>query len=443
MAPEIRHTDMSKLECCPPLKKVENCDSLDIKYRLPFRPRIGEEGKVIPVEVLLHFRLRRCSDGLALGDLAYSTTLLPGEKVRIRTSDRHTRFSYDTETNLAYHHEVTSEESFFMAGMANAVSDLSIVEKSAVSSHFSESSTSAGGGIGISLFGLEIGGGASGSSYSASSAHQFARSVSRHAETSSRHMELGVRSASSTSIGEVERRTHAEGESESHYEASTRLIENLNRCHAVTYFFYKLNKLQIVTFELVAIERRVEDPAAPTGAVPNLRFPSAKVSVLPRSVAATAKNRLEVERNDRVSFAEAGDKLTAAQPYWTTARLMTVTPQEPFSDDDQRTAIEAVDKELVSKGLLNEKTREPDETIKKEVYWRREFTLPTAGIIVKTCLDECNACEPTLRDEILIDLERKKLENQMLSKQVELLEKSQEYRCCPQGMVEEEGDDEG
>jgi hypothetical protein len=55
-------------------------------------------------------------------------------------------------------------------------------------------------------------------------------------------------------------------------------------------------------------------------------------------------------------------------------------------------------------------------------------------------VDECNTCEPTLKEEIRLDLERKKLDNQMLEKQIELLEQSQEYRCCPTGEEEDNGD---
>jgi hypothetical protein len=46
-------------------------------------------------------------------------------------------------------------------------------------------------------------------------------------------------------------------------------------------------------------------------------------------------------------------------------------------------------------------------------------------------LDECNICEPELMREIELDIEHKKLENEFLKRQTELLEKSQEYRCCP------------
>ena len=441
MTPITKSTEMSKLECCPQLEPVENCDSLGIMYRLPFRPRVGPEKRLIPVEVVLHFRLTRCSGELALGDLAYNTTLLPGEKVWIRTSDRHTRFSFDTETNLAYRHETTSEESFFMAGMANAVSDVRIVENAAASSRFNESSFSGGGGASLDLFFFEIGGGASGSSYSAYSASAFARSVSRHAEASSRHVELGVRAASSTSIGEVERRTHAEGESESHFESSSRVFENRNRCHALTFLFYKINKIQKLTFELVAIERRVDDPASPTGAVLNPRTPTFKVSVIPSNVAATAKNRLEVERNERESRAEMKERLAVSGPQLASAMVF-APQQQPFTVADHKAALDQVDKELIEEGLLDEKTREVSGRVRAQLRWERTLSLPTAGMIVKGCLDECNVCEPTLQEEIRLELDRKKFENQMLAKQIELLEKSQEYRCCPMGMEEQKEEEE-
>lgn len=57
-----------------------------------------------------------------------------------------------------------------------------------------------------------------------------------------------------------------------------------------------------------------------------------------------------------------------------------------------------------------------------------EFSLPTGGVIVKGCLDECDVCEPIVK-------ERLQLENDLLRKQIELLEKTQEYRCCPPAPV--------
>jgi hypothetical protein len=52
---------------------------------------------------------------------------------------------------------------------------------------------------------------------------------------------------------------------------------------------------------------------------------------------------------------------------------------------------------------------------------------------VRGCLDECMVCEPELMRETELELERKKLENDLLKRQIELLDKAQEYRCCPEG----------
>ena len=44
---------------------------------------------------------------------------------------------------------------------------------------------------------------------------------------------------------------------------------------------------------------------------------------------------------------------------------------------------------------------------------------------------DCDICEASLSKEIELDLERKELENQRLKREIELMEKDQEHRCCP------------
>src|SRR5271170_7848129 len=111
---EDSSTTTATIGCCPQLEPCEVCDVLNFTYRLPFRPlaAAGDQRQVVPVEVTLHYRLTRCQGPLSLGDLMYSTTLLPGEKVRLASSDRHTRFSFDSESKLSYLNETTSEESY-------------------------------------------------------------------------------------------------------------------------------------------------------------------------------------------------------------------------------------------------------------------------------------------------------------------------------------------
>jgi hypothetical protein len=434
---------LEKVECCPPLEECAVCDVLDFRFRLPFRPVVGANRRPVSVEVLLHFRLTRCSGPLSLGDILYSTTLLPGEEVRLFTSDRHSRFSFDTETDLAYRHQTTSEESFYMAGMANAVSNVNVNERAGATSSFHSSSVSGGGGLGIDLGFISLGGSASGSSYDARSASTFARSLSQHADSSSRHVEVATRAASSTSVGEVHTRTHTEGESEDQYESSSRVFKNPNRCHALTFLFYKLNKCQTIRWELVGIERRVDDPAAPTGVELNDPPPFTGVSVIPHGLLATSSKRLETERLAAASVAESatGPALGAAARFRAVgafASVASAVAAEALPTNLRQAALEAVDKELVAEGLLAAVGGDATGEARERFGWEREIALPTAGVIVKGCLDECDVCEPSLDREIELELERKQLENELLKKQIDLLEKSQEYRCCPEGEEETE-----
>jgi hypothetical protein len=181
--PITEPTSLKAAGCCPTLSPCGSCDELDFVYRMPFPtvvalPAGGQQ--TVPVEVTMRFRLERCSGPLTLGDILYSTTLQPGEQVRLASSDRHTRFSFDSDTQLSSRQYTTSEESFYLAGMAQAASSLSVVSGGAQSSTFHDSSTSGGGSAGLDLGIFSIGGSLSGSSYDARSASTAAaRRVSR------------------------------------------------------------------------------------------------------------------------------------------------------------------------------------------------------------------------------------------------------------------------
>jgi hypothetical protein len=419
--------------CCPALEPCVTCDQLDLSYRLPFRPvvSVGDSRQVVPVEVTLHFRLSRCTGPLSLGDLVYSNTVLPGEKVRLFTSDRHSRFTFDSETNLSYRQETTSEESYYMAGMAYQMSNLTLLDTTKASSSFSQSSVSGGGGAGIDLGIFSIGGSASASSYNSHSASSLARNLSQHAESSSKHVELGTKAASSTSVGEVATRAHQQGESEDQYESASREFANPNHCHAITFFFYRINKCQTIRFELVSIDRRVEDPAAPTGVLLNTPKPATGVAVRSSLVLATANARLDVASRAKASVAvEQGDSSSAglASAQFRSSALFAAG--EALTVNLQKAALAEVDKELAAEGLLD-KNGKPNAEFVTAVSWEKQIALPTPGLLVKGCLDECTICEPELEQKIALELERIQLENELLKKKISLLEKSQEYRCCP------------
>ncbi len=416
-------------DCCPVLENVQQCDVLDFRYRLPFRPRLAANLGVssVRVEVVLRFRLERCPGPLTQGDLAYTTTLLPGEQVRLFTSDRRTRFTLDTESKVAYRNQSMSTESYYMAGMAQSMSNLSILDQSKATNDFSESSFGGGAGGGFSLFGLiSFGGSVQGSSHNSHSISTFTRALSEHAESSSRHVETGTHAANSISIGEVESRTHTETESQDQFESASRTFTNPNKCHALTYYFFRVNKSETVRWSLESIERHVIDPAAPTGVELNPPPVAGGVSATPIGVLASAKDRLEVESRARASVAAAAGSQAAIS-----AAAPVAADQAALPEKVVLAALAAVDKELVAAGLLDPKTGEVSDAAKKQYGWERTIVLPTPGVMVKGCLDNCDTCEPNLDKSIELDLERKQLENDLLKKQIELLEKSQKYRCCP------------
>jgi len=437
----------SAVPCCPELLAEPCCDRLTFDYRLV--NRVGD----IPVEVKISVLFERCPGPLSLGDLVYSTTLLPGETVRLFSSSRKNRFTFDSESQVSYRHEQTSEESYYMSSMSRFMSDLSIRDD-VESDRSSSGSFKTDGSVSGALESFFVGPSASASgSYNAASSFDFMRELSSHAESSHERSEQGTRAASSVSVGEVQSRSHAEGESESTFESATRTISNRNRCHAVTYFAYQINKTQIVRFKILAITRRVIDPAGDSKvAVLPPRF-AGEVSVIPLAVLATDTRRVAVESVARGSAAAdragivsgGGDSVQAVQSSaqgqlfgLRTQAAQRFSSAQPVSAEARKKALESVDKELVAAGLLDRVGGNADPKIVAELSFELQSCLPTPAVLVKGCLDQCNVCDEARKQDIKLDLERKALENKLLAKQIDLLEKSQEYRCCPAGEVEEE-----
>jgi hypothetical protein len=316
------------------------------------------------------------------------------------------------------------------------MSNLNVLDTTNTSSSFSSSSVSGGDGAGIDLGFVSIGGSAAASSHDANSTSALAYSLSQHAESLQQHMEVSTRAAASTSIGEVATRNHQQSESDDQYESASRTFKNPNHCHAITFFFYRINKCQTVKFELVSIDRRVDDPLAPTGVVLNPPKPPTGVAVRSSAVLATGANRLDVARRALESVAVEQGAATAAAGSLFRTPLATFTQQAQISVSARQAALQQVDQDLVKEGLLSKVGGEVAPAFQKAVGWNKTMAIPTPGVLVKGCLDDCDICEPELQQQIALDLVRKDLENQLLKKQIDILEKSQEYRCCPAGEAE-------
>jgi hypothetical protein len=272
-------------------------------------------------------------------------------------------------------------------------------------------------------------------SHNAESTFDYLHQHSAHASMADHMSVQATRMAHSVSVGSVATRAHKEGESEDHFEAATREFSNPNRCHAVTYYFYRINKCETIKFELVSIRRRVIDPNAPTPVLKNPIVANGGIAVVPQDVPATSKARLAIEEQARTSEAlKAGS--TAVAVGVASASGATVTVAQALSAKVRNAALAEVDGALVARGLLDE-SGVPSKAIKEQIEFEREGVIPTAGVLVKGCLDDCNTCEPELQKKIDLELEHLSLENELLKRRIELLDKAQEYRCCPSDEDEE------
>ena len=439
VAPPPALADAAGVPCCPQLETDRSCDALDFHYRLIHTATVNVDNQPrrVPVEVILHARLERCPGPLALGDLVYSTTLLPGEKVRLFSTDRRTRFSLDSATSVSYRREQTSEERYFMSSMSDFMSDLTVRDEARSANQQRGSFETHGetnGAIQAFFAGpsIDVSG-----SYNAESTSDFLRELNQHARASSERSVEATRAASSVSVGEVQSRSHAEGESEDHFESASRVFANPNRCHAVTFYFYQINKTQTVRLTLEAIRRRVIDPAGDTRIANNPFASRGEVSVIPSAVLATDKERLELEQIGRssVAAAQAGTIATGSQTL--VANRLSATsfavaqPVEPLPAAVRAPALAAVDADLAAAGLIDPETGEATDEVKASFTFETTSSLPTPGMLVRGCLDACDICEPAVMREIELDLERKALENELLKRRIEILHRAQEYRCCP------------
>ena len=434
---------INDLPCCPEIAKEPCCERLRISYRLTNRQLD------VPVEITVIAELERCPGPMSLGDVVYSTTLLPGEKVRLYTSTRNNRFTYDADSEVSYRHEQSSEETYYMRSMDRYMSDLTVTDSgSASSSSHSDFETDVDG----SYASIGFAGGGSVNvegDFNSRSSSSFLRQLSSHARTAHDRSVQATRAANAVQMGEVQSRSHAEGESESAYEASTRTFENRNQCHAVTYFAYQLVKKQTLKFRIVSVLRRVVDAAASSAVEARPVRPATGVKVLPNGILATQTARLDVQTAGRTSaaaqranvisgvgtvgFGGLSGLTAVASPF------RVATNVQPIPADVQDRVLKKVDDDLVKEGILAKAgSDEVGAKLAAELNFERTYCLPTQGIVVKGCLDKCNTCEEERQKAMQLDLVRKDLENQLLAKQIQLLEKSQEYRCCPVGEAEPE-----
>jgi hypothetical protein len=220
----------------------------------------------------------------------------------------------------------------------------------------------------------------------------------------------------------VQSRSHAEGSSEDHFESASREFTNPNQCHAVTFLFYQINKTQTVRYTLEAIDRRVILD-------PNNDFTKVELNPLQPSsaVGITSVNVLATDTKRGLATEPSDGNVSRNIPRFSDA----VPPV-----DVREAALKQLDQDLVKEGLLDKVGGVVSPDAKKKFSFEVRSALPTPGVLVKGCLDDCDICEPALHRSVELDLERKHLQNEKLKREIELMEQDQQHRCCPAGETE-------
>jgi hypothetical protein len=170
-------------------------------------------------------------------------------------------------------------------------------------------------------------------------------------------------------------------------------------------------------------------------------LPVGQLAAVPQEVPATNPKRLEfqdaaIQSDQKLRALALGSAAGIGSARLTTAVLATAPAvelgtQQPIPDAQRQAALKEVDADLVKQGLIDKVGGLVSPKAQEEFGYERQTSLPTAGVIVKSCLDDCNICEPEVQKREKLELEHLDLQNKLLARQIELLDKAQEYRCCP------------
>jgi len=186
-----------------------------------------------------------CLVGKQRGGLAYTLTLLPGEKMTLYQSDRYRRTTSETER---YSVQTTFSQFVSALYQQQNSSDSSALAQ-VLNSQTQSSSASGGGGINLLLFSIGGGGGSSNSSSSSSAVDLSTQS------SANQFLSLAQQAAQYT---DLQRSITISSYEDSQTVSTTqRTLVNNNVCYAVTYFVRKVLDVYISTTKVTAVTFQV------------------------------------------------------------------------------------------------------------------------------------------------------------------------------------------
>jgi hypothetical protein len=186
-----------------------------------------------------------CLKGKQHGGLAYTLTLLPGEKMTLYQSDRYRRTTSETER-----YSVQTTFSQFLSALYQQQNSSDSSALSQVLNNQSQSSSASGGG-GVNILGFSLGG--SGGSNSASSSSS-AVDLSTEASSNQFHS-LAQQAAQYT---DLQRSITISSYEDSETVSTTqRTLVNNNLCYAVNYFVRKVLDVYVSTTKVTSVTFQV------------------------------------------------------------------------------------------------------------------------------------------------------------------------------------------
>jgi hypothetical protein len=197
------------------------------------------------VTVTVTYTHTLCLTAKQRGALAYTLTLLPGEKMTLYQSDRYRRTTTDTER-----YSVQSTFAQFMSALSqqqNSSDSSALVQ--VLNNQTQSSSASGGGGINLGLFSIGGGGGESSSSSSSTGVDLSTQTASNQFHS------LALQASQYT---DLQRSTTVSSYEDSETVSTTqRTLVNNNVCYAVTYFVRKVLDVYVATTKVTAVTFQV------------------------------------------------------------------------------------------------------------------------------------------------------------------------------------------
>lgn len=309
-----------------------------------------------PVEVVVATRMERSAGEYLIGDLVYTLSLLPGEEVRMFTTDRRTTFSVDTETKIGYRASATFEDQMYMSAMDSFMGQMS----SSTWAH-GESGTSgsfkahgeASGAFESFFSGPEAD---MNGSFNTNSFADFVGGMSAQASTAHHVSATATNTASAVSVGAVGIRNSIEGKLDTHVEMNYRSFRNPSRTRAVTFYFFQIRRAHTLKFFVDSIT----------------------VSSPERTMWRMAK------------LAQNGSAKQAV--------AIPTQPSNLGSYKDFRDSHLIVTKELVGRQLIaaNGNGHSMPDAVRTQTNFTQEFSLPTPGLFVRGGRDLADVADPSL-----------------------------------------------